>query len=370
MIHKERILTTSTIGEQPLRNKFAVAPMTRITASEEGYASKRQAEYYERFAKGGFGLVITEGIYTDQKYSQGYQFQPGLANVEQAHAWKAVVSCVHKYDSAIFAQLMHAGALSQGNRFSEHTAGPSAVMPKGEQLGFYYGKGNYPVPKAMTDEDIADVIEGFAKSAKRAIEISGFDGVEIHGANGYLLDQFLTDYTNLRTDRWGGDTKKRMQLSLEVIKEVSRAVGSFVPVGIRISQGKVNDYFHKWGGGEQDAEIIFGSLNDAGVDFIHVTEFEAWKPAFSESGPSLVALARKYAPKAKIIANGSLHELDKAHLILESDADIIAFGRGALANPDLPNLVAEQEPLREFDPAILGPIADIKDSELALIKTE
>ena len=92
MIHKERILTASAIGEQPLRNKFAVAPMTRITASEEGYASKRQAEYYERFAKGGFGLVITEGIYTDQKYSQGYQFQPGLANVEQAHAWKAVVS--------------------------------------------------------------------------------------------------------------------------------------------------------------------------------------------------------------------------------------------------------------------------------------
>jgi 2,4-dienoyl-CoA reductase-like NADH-dependent reductase (Old Yellow Enzyme family) len=361
-----RILTPYDIASRSLKNRLAVAPMTRVSATETGHATEEMARYYERFARGGFGLVITEGIYTDQKYSQGYPFQPGITDDQQAQAWRQVTDRIHAHQGMAFAQIMHAGALSQGNRFVGVPAAPSALRPKGEQMKFYYGAGQYPIPQAMTEEDIADAIDGFAQAATRAIDTAGFDGIEIHGANGYLLDQFLTDYTNRRSDRWGGSVQARIQLTLEVIKAVRRAVGT-VPVGVRISQGKVNDYAHKWAEGEHAAEVIFGSLNDAGVDFIHVTEFEAWKPAFPGGDASLVSLSRRYAPGVALIANGGLHMPEHASSALDDGADVIAIGKAALANPDLPRRLAKAEPLDEFDGAVLGPIADIKESELGVV---
>jgi 2,4-dienoyl-CoA reductase-like NADH-dependent reductase (Old Yellow Enzyme family) len=359
------ILTPHDIKHLTVRNRLAVAPMTRVSATQTGVATDAMARYYERFAKGGFGLVITEGIYTDQRYSQGYAFQPGLTDTEQAQAWRSVTDRVHAHNAVIFAQLMHAGALSQGNRFTRQTAAPSATRPKGEQMAFYYGEGQYPVPVAMTDEDIADAIAGFAQAAKYSVLEAGFDGIEIHGANGYLLDQFLTDYTNHRNDRWGGSTQQRLGLILEVIKAVREAAGA-APVGVRISQGKVNDFAHKWANGEHDAEVIFGSLKDAGVDYIHVTEFEAWQPAFAGSTKSLAALARRHAPGVVLIANGALHHEQHANAVLADGADILAIGKAALANPDYPNRLVEGRPLAAFDTSLLGPIANIKESELAL----
>jgi 2,4-dienoyl-CoA reductase-like NADH-dependent reductase (Old Yellow Enzyme family) len=360
----KKILDTFDIGDLKLKNRLAVAPMTRVSATEHGSASETMGRYYERFAKGGFGLVITEGIYTDQKFAQGYRFQPGITDAEQALAWRAVTSRIHRHQGLIFAQLMHAGALSQGNRFLSETAGPSAIRPKGEQMKFYYGEGQYAVPRVMTDEDIADAIEGFANAARLAVGSAGFDGVEIHGANGYLLDQFLTDYTNLRTDRWGASVRDRIALTLEAIKAVRAVVGG-ARVGVRISQGKVNDYAHKWAEGEAAAETIFGSLEDAGIQYIHVTEHKAWEPAFSESGPSLVSLARRYAPGVAIVANGGLDNPQHAEHVLNDGADIVALGKGALANPDYPTRLLMNQPMKEFDFSLLGPIANIKDSELA-----
>lgn len=359
------ILTPYDIKNFTLRNRLAVAPMTRVSATQTGVVTDTMARYYERFAKGGFGLVITEGIYTDRFFSQGYPFQPGLTDTEQTLAWRAVTDRVHVEETAIFAQIMHAGALSQGNRFNQCTAAPSAIRPKGEQMRFYYGEGKYPVPTAMTDENIADAIAGFAQAAKRSVLDAGFDGVEIHGANGYLLDQFLTDYTNHRNDRWGGNTQQRIGLILEVIKTVRETVGAF-PVGVRISQGKVNDFGHKWSNGEDDAEVIFGSLKDAGVDYIHVTEYEAWQPAFPCSSESLVALARRHAPGVVLIANGGLHDEEHFDAVRADGADILAIGKAALANPDYPNRLADRRPLAAFDASILGPIANIKESELAM----
>lgn len=364
--YHQQILTQYDIGNLRLRNRLAVAPMTRVSATEAGLATAEMARYYERFAKGRFGLVITEGLYTDQKYAQGYPFQPGISDIEQAQAWRGVTDLVHAHHGAVFAQLMHAGALNQGNRFKTATAAPSSVRPKGTQMKFYYGEGPYPLPQAMSDEDIADAIAGFAQAAVLATGAAGFDGVEIHGANGYLLDQFLTDYTNQRDDRWGGNVAGRIALTLEVIKAVRAAIGTLAPVGVRISQSKVNDYEHKWPEGEAAAEVIFGSLKDAGIDFIHVTEFEAWKPAFVEGNASLVELARRYAPQVAIIANGGLDIPQHAEKVLRDGADMIALGKAALANPDLPHRLATHTALDEFDPSILGPIANIKDSELTL----
>ncbi|MFJ2983250.1 MULTISPECIES: NADH:flavin oxidoreductase [unclassified Pseudomonas] len=367
MTHSARkILTPHAIKGLDLRNRLAVAPMTRVSASETGHASADMARYYARFAQGGFGLVISEGIYTDQRYAQGYAFQPGITDTQQALAWRKVTERVHAHDGAMFAQLMHAGALSQGNRFSQQSVAPSAVRPKGEQMRFYYGEGHYHMPKAMSDEEIAEAIEGFALAATRAIGLAAFDGIEIHAANGYLLDQFLTDYANQRTDRWGGSTQNRIALTLEVVKAVRAAVGGAVPLGVRISQGKVNDFGHKWAQGEADAEVIFGALGDSALDFIHVTEFEAWQPAFDKGQASLVALARRFAPQVTIIANGGLHDDSRADSALIDGADMIALGKAALANPDYPQRLAAGQAIAEFDGVVLGPIADIKASELML----
>ncbi|MDR3461939.1 MAG: NADH:flavin oxidoreductase [Beijerinckiaceae bacterium] len=364
-IDTRALFAPTVINGHAVTNRLAVAPMTRISATQDGRATETMTRYYERFARGGFGTVITEGIYTDQAFSQGYAHQPGMTDEAQAKAWKPVVSGIKAHGALAIAQLLHAGALSQGNRFRDTTVGPSPVQPKGEQMKFYHGKGRYALPAAMTEARIAEAIDGFAESAARAIEVAGFDAIEIHGANGYLLDQFLTDYANERTDRWGGATENRARLILETFKAVRAKVGAKIPVGVRISQGKVNDYHHKWAGAERDAEIIFGSLADAGADFIHVTEFEAWKPAFAAGGPSLMRLAKRYAPKAAILANGGLHDVEQAVAALDDGADIVAIGRGALANPDFPKRLSDRRVLDDFDPAILGPIADIKDTELA-----
>lgn len=354
------------INGRTVKNRLAVAPMTRITATEDGRVTETMTRYYERFARGGFGTVITEGIYTDQAFSQGYLHQPGITDEAQANAWKPVVNGIKAHGALVIAQMMHAGAISQGNRFRDRTVGPSAIQPKGKQMTFYYGNGSYATPDALTEEQIADAIAGIADSAARAIGVAGFDAVEIHGANGYLLDQFLTDYANNRTDRWGGATENRVRLIVETFKAVRAKVGAAVPVGVRISQGKVNDFHHKWAGAERDAEIIFGSLADAGADFVHVTEFEAWKPAFGENHRSLMHLAKRYAAKAVIFANGGLHNIEHAAAALDDGADIVTFGRGALANPDLPKRLLEHTALNEFDPVILHPIADIKETELVM----
>ena len=256
-------------------------------------------------------------------------------------------------------------ALSQANRFSDETAGPSAIQPKGEQLAFYGQTGPYAMPRAMHADDIEAAVAGFVEAADRAIHVAGFDGVEIHGANGYLLDQSLTDDTNARADEWGGDVAARLGLHLRVARAVRDRLGATVPVGIRISQGKVNDLTHRWPEGEAAARIVFEGLAAAGLDFIHVTEYHAWAPAFGDDGASLVALARRYAPAMTLIANGHLEEPERAVQVLDDGADVVAIGRGALANPDWPSKVRAARELDAFDAGLLSPIANIKDCELA-----
>lgn len=356
-------VSSSTLA---LPNRLAVAPMTRVTATAEGVPTETMARYYMRFATGGFGLVITEGNYIDRAFSQTYEYQPGLADEAQARGWQPIVESIHHVGAKIIAQIQHSGALCQGNPHAKESVAPSAIQPKGEQMTFYRGQGPYRTPRELTDEEISDVIASFAATAVRATQIAGFDGVEIHGANGYLLDEFLTDYTNQRKDAWGGNVTNRIRLAVEVVKAVRAAVGEATPVGIRISQGKVNDFFHKWAEKEDGASVIFGSLADAGVDYIHVTEFEAWRPAFDEKGPTLVQLARRYARNTLLIANGGLHYPAMAERVLEDGADVIALGRSALSNPNWPNRVREGLALVEFDQTILSPIADIKNWEFAL----
>ncbi|CAB3912950.1 NADH oxidase [Achromobacter aegrifaciens] len=344
-----------------LANRLAVAPMTRVSATEDGRATPQMADYYAAFAAGGFGLVITEGIYTDRAHAQGYLFQPGLTDDAQRDAWRAVVDRVHAHGGRIVAQLMHAGALSQGNPYRGTTKGPSAVQPKGQQMAFYRGDGPYRTPEAMSDEDIAEAIDGFAQAARRAQE-AGFDGVEIHGANGYLLDQFLTTHTNLRTDRYGGNLDNRLRLTLEVIQAVRQATGQRYVVGVRSSQGKVNDFTHKWEGGEADAAQIYRTLGAQPIDYLHTTEFEAWRPAFGDQGPSLAALARRHVA-VPVLANGSLHDPMAANgMMARQEADFVSLGRGALTHSDWPARLRAGAAMESFDRGLLAPIADLANA--------
>lgn len=355
-----RLFEPLTLGGLTLRNRIAVAPMTRVSAGEDGRATPRMADYYGAFAQGGFGLVITEGIYTDEAWSQGYLFQPGLADDGQRDAWRPVVERVHAASGRIFAQLMHAGALAQGNGFRSDTRGPSALRPKGEQMAFYRGGGEYPVPLPMTERELAEAVAGFARAAVRALE-AGFDGIEIHGANGYLLDQFLSEGINLRDDRYGGSLENRLRLTCEVTEAVRSAVGHDLVLGLRSSQGKVNDFAHKWRG-QEEAALIYETFGRLPLDYLHTTEFEAWRPAFLE-GPSLAAIAKRHAG-LPVLANGSLHEPGRANAFLaRGDADFISLGRGALADADWPDRVRAGLVLHEFDGRILAPIADLANAE-------
>lgn len=163
---------------------------------------------------------------------------------------------------------------------------------------------------------------------------------------------------------YGGSTENRVRLLVEVSKAIREAVGKDFTIGIRISQAKVNDYTHKWAGKEQDAEIIFSQLGQAGLDYIHVTEYEAWKPAFDTSEASLASLAKKYG-NIPVIANGHLEDPESARKIIENgEADVVTLGKGALANHDWVNKVKNGEPLAEFKPGeVLRPNAKIKEFE-------
>lgn len=350
-----------TIGSLGLRNRLAVAPMTRVSATAQGCATAQMADYYRAFAEGGFGLVITEGIYTDKSYSQGYLHQPGLTDDMQQRAWAPVAAGVHAAGARMVAQLMHAGGLAQGNAYRTGTAGPSAVRPKGRQMPFYRGEGDYAVPRAMSSEEIAQAVRGFAEAAVGARQ-AGFDGVEIHAANGYLLDQFLSEGINQRVDGYGGGIAERLRLTVEVVHAVRDAVGGSFTVGVRVSQAKVNDFTHKWRGGEREAEQIFATLGKLPIDYLHTTEFEAWTSAF-DVGPSLAELARRHGGKP-VIANGPLHDPARAAAIIRSGhADLVSIGRGALTHADWPARTRRSAPIAQFNPAMLNPIADLANAD-------
>ncbi|WP_343562163.1 NADH:flavin oxidoreductase [Kiloniella sp. b19] len=356
------LFSPSNLGSLPLKNRTLVAPMTRISALPSGEVGPLMSDYYKAFADGGFAAVITEGVYTDELYSQGYRNQSGIANQTQAESWKPLIRTVQESGAKVIMQLMHAGALSQHNRFSSETAAPSAFQPMGEQLEIYHGKGGYALPKALSADDIKDVVQGFTDAARRAQD-AGVDGLEIHGANGYLLDQFATDYSNLRSDHYGGSVANRIRLTCEITAAVREAAGKDFTLGVRISQAKVNNYDHRWAGAEDDAKLIFSGLAEAGASFLHTTEHHGDQPAFGqEGGQTLAALAKAFSG-LPVIANGKLDEPDRAEALLAAGkADFVSIGKAALAAPDWPERVLQDRPRPEFDFGLLSPIADIGNS--------
>jgi 2,4-dienoyl-CoA reductase-like NADH-dependent reductase (Old Yellow Enzyme family) len=268
---------------------------------------------------------------------------------KQKDGWKKVVESVHNQGGKIILQLMHAGALSQ---HLDDTRGPSAIKPLRTMLqGYSTRQGEFLMPISMSKSEIGRAVDGFVASAFHAEE-AGFDGVEIHGANGYLLDQFLTSYTNQREDQYGGSVKNRVSLITEIIKAICDVVNPNFLVGVRLSQGKVNDFNYKWPGGLADGKIIFSEIKNTGADYIHFASEGAGfdHGCLTVNGESLTRQARDLTG-LPIIANGGLHETGEAERILrDGHGDLIALGTGALANPDWPRRLHMGHKIEKFDP--------------------
>lgn len=360
--------TASNLGGHQLRNRFVVAPMSRVSAGVDGVPTANMQTYYEAFALGGFSMIITEGIYTDDIAAQAYPQQPGLVTMVQQEGWRQVTARVKQHGAVFIAQLMHAGAISQ---HLANTWAPSAVQPLGKKMPEYGGgDGPFPLPHAMTADEIAIVKAGFVQSALHAYA-AGFDGVELHAANGYLLDQFMTDYTNVRTDLYGGSIANRFRLIKEIIAAIRAVVPAAFIIGLRLSEGKVNNLHYRWQDGAARARQVLTEVAAATPDYVHIAaEAGNWAAeATYPDGTSYTGLAKQIVG-VPVVANGGLHQAELAKQVLEEGhADLLAIGKAAMANPDWPLRTQRREGTIPFHPRMIKPFANIEHTWKVLAET-
>lgn len=346
------IFETFQLNEHRVKNRTVVAPMSRVSTDLDGIPTKAMFDYYETFARGDFGIIITEGLYTDAIASQSYPNQPGIVTKEQTAAWANLTPKIKAHGALFIAQLMHGGGISQ---HMQHTFAPSVIQPLGQKMGAYGGgEGPFPLPAEMTTADIKNVITTYAASAKRAVQ-AGFDGIEIHAANGYLLDQFLTDYTNQRQDVYG---ENKFRIIAEIIEAIKAAVPANFIIGLRLSEGKVNNLTHRFPGGAATAKEILEKVKVSAPSYVHISgEGGSWESTgFYETGESFTGLAKQITGKP-VIANGGLQEVNIAKRVLEEGhADFISLAKGALANPDWPLKVHNKEALTTYQRWMSKPI--------------
>jgi 2,4-dienoyl-CoA reductase-like NADH-dependent reductase (Old Yellow Enzyme family) len=348
------ILDTFHLAQYPVKNRAVVAPMSRASATLQGIPTAAMHSYYEKFAQGGFGIIITEGLYTDDIASQAYPHQPGIVTPAQIAGWQELAGKIKAYGSLFIAQLMHAGALSQ---HLTNTQAPSVVTPLGTKLASYGGgNGPFPIPAAMTVMDIRNTVAGYAAAAKNAVA-AGFHGIEVHAANGYLPDQFLTAYTNLRIDEYGGSVPGRFRIIAEIVAAIREVVPAGFIVGLRLSEGKVNDFHYRWPDGAVTAAAILEEVNKVAPDYVHISgEGSTWeKLGVYDNQQSLTGMAKRIVQRP-VMANGGFEDLEVANRALrEGHTDFISLGKGALANPDLPLRITAGLPLRAFERGMAAP---------------
>ncbi|MFG2715074.1 alkene reductase [Streptomyces goshikiensis] len=329
------------LGGRHLASRVVMAPMTRSRAFGPGAEpTELMATYYAQRA--GAGLIVTEGI-QPSPVGQGYPDTPGLHTTGQVAAWRSVTDAVHGEGGVIFAQLMHTGRIGHPNLLPDGLVpvAPSAVAANG-RVFTHEGPKDYVTPKELSEAEIRQTVADFATAARNAIE-AGFDGVEIHGANGYLIHQFLAPNTNRRTDAWGGDTEGRIRFAVEVVTAVAAAVGSD-RVGVRISPGNpYNDIAEDHPG--EVYEALLERL--AGMDpaYLHLME-----------GPDrdLTARLRKAWTGTFVLNPFTYPDVtgpEALTLVEDGSADMIAYGALFLANPDLPARLAAGGPFNTPDPA-------------------
>jgi 2,4-dienoyl-CoA reductase-like NADH-dependent reductase (Old Yellow Enzyme family) len=352
----------SAINGLDLRNRVVMAPMTR-EFSPGGVPDADVAAYYARRAAGGVGLIVTEGTYIGHESTWASARIPRFHGEEQLAGWRRVAEAVHEAGGAIFPQLWHVGATRDPGTGPVPDA--DVLSPSGLALD------GSPKGRAMTQTDIDEVLAAYAESAAAA-ERLGFDGVEIHGAHGYLIDEFLWAGTNHRTDAYGGGLAARTRFAAEVVAAVRGAVSPDFPVTFRFSQWKGGAYDARLAENPGELEQLLAPLAAAGVDAFHASTRRYWLPEFDGSDLNLAGWTKKLTGRP-VISVGSVG-LDKEFMGPEGMAfqpgttgieklldrmegdefDMIAVGRSLIADPDWPSRIVKGEQTNPFSAQLLA----------------
>ncbi|MFF8730136.1 NADH:flavin oxidoreductase [Streptomyces sp. NPDC015171] len=373
----EQLFTPFKAGSLALDNRIVMAPMSR-DLSPGGVPGEDVARYYARRAEHGVGLIITEGTFVGHPAAGNRPAVPRFHGVDALAGWAEVARAVHAAGGRIVPQLWHVGqdplvwgTSLESARFS---------LPKGVDLfdppgGLMNPSGldpDGPAGRAMSESDIADVIDAFARAAADAERI-GFDGIELHAAHGYLFDQFFWGVTNRRTDRYGGDAAGRVRFAAEVVRACRAATGPGFPVILRISQWKVAHYAARIADDPRELETLLAPLVEAGVDVFHCSTRRFWRPEFEGSPLNLAGWVKKVTGRPTITVGsvglkdsdylgyveGEGAETDDVSLVAErlaeGEFDLVAVGRALVANPDWAERVrtGRTQGLRNFDAGML-----------------
>jgi N-ethylmaleimide reductase len=330
-----------TIAGKHLANRIVMAPMSRIRSDDRGLATDSMASYYRQRA--GAGLIVTEGIHPSA-VGQSNPRTPGLHTTEQIASWRTVTSAVHGAGGHIFAQIMHAGRISHPDTTGRTPVAPSPIAAREVTVFTPSGPQAAPIPRELSTSEVHAVVEEHAAAARGAI-VAGFDGVELHGANGYLIAQFLSSNANLRSDGYGRTIEGRIRFATEAVSAAAGAIGA-ERVGLRLSPGAGLGDAH-----DDDILGVYSSLLTAlaplDLAYVHLTE----------AAPESALLALRRAWPGRLIVNPSTFGAPRpagrsdAERWLAHGADMIAFGRAFIANPDLVERLRLGWPVHEADPA-------------------
>jgi N-ethylmaleimide reductase len=356
MNHKS-LFTQTSLGPFVLRNRIVLPPLTRSRSSQPGNVpNSLMATYYRQRA--GAGFMVTEGTQIEPR-GQGYAWTPGIHSQEQVEGWKAITQAVHAEGGVIFAQLWHVGRVSHTSLQPDGAdpVGPSAIPARNVKVFVETGPGegmlaDPSTPRALSTGEVKELVQLYVQAARNALE-AGFDGIEVHCANGYLVNQFISAHTNTRTDEYGGSLQNRLRFLREIAQAISDAIGAD-RVGIRFAPlfASTDEERVYLGLVEEDPHETYIEavkvLEEIGVAYVSLAEAD-W-----DSAPELPNSFRQAVRKAfsgKIIYAGKYTPERAAAAIEAGWADLVAFGRAFIANPDLPSRIAHGSPMNTLDPS-------------------
>lgn len=353
------------LGPLTLRNRIAMAPLTRQMAEPDGTPTDEMVAYYARRARGGLGLIITEGTYEQDAFqSRAYLSQPGITNDRHQAGWAKVCDAVHAHGAKIIVQLMHGGRVCDPRTLNGQPPVSASATQSGGWVLYTDGddekqirnisgdwpKVTFPPARALTVEELHAIADGFAAGAKRAVD-AGADGVEVHGANGYLLWQFITPKINLRTDEFGGSPENNVRFARLVGDKIRAAIGPNKLITVRLSQDGVDDFVGAWPGGVTYAEAVGKALKGSAFDALHWSSFN-YLDNRDPNDPTPMATVLRRASGLPVITNGGIADGPGAEAALTSGAaDMVAVGRPIFAHPDWAYLVRSgaEYPWMAFD---------------------
>ncbi len=335
------LLEAFQLGDLNLKNRVALAPMTRARAGVERLPNALMAEYYAQRASAG--LIITEATVVSEQ-GIGWPNTPGIYSQAQSEAWRQVVDAVHAKGTPVFMQLWHCGRASHSSfHHGNLPVAPSAIKLEGDMIHTPNGKANYEIPRALETAEIPGIVEDYRRAARLA-KSAGFDGIEIHSANGYLLDEFLQFKTNHREDLYGGSLENRLRLLTEILEAVLTVYPSR-RVAVRLSP---NGVFNDMGSPDYRETFLYAAeqLNAFGLGFLHIMDGLAF--GFHGLGEPMTLADFRNVYKGPIMGNCGHTQASAEQLLQAGDCDLVAFGRPYITNPDLVERLSNGWPLTDF----------------------